>query len=321
MSATEPPPRLYVDGHNLLHRAAFGFPARITSRSGRDITLVFGFFALIRAAARNLDTPPPEVIVVFDGQDGAAERRALLPQYKPPVTGDEEAFADLPRIHEGLNLLGIHWIEDNKWEADDVIASLITAQPAREHLIMSTDKDFYQLLSPRVSVLNTQRRADRRRIHPVDVHDKHGVLPHQWCDYRALTGDKSDNIPGIRSIGDKTATRLLTGEAHLEDLDKLDRLTGRTGHLIRQQWDHLILWRTLNPTSHRHPCPCGQSTPAQRSTTGPRHHRRTRPMEIRDHQFSAAPRRERNKVVCDGLPADARATKPSAGTTISQTPT
>ncbi|MGH3900342.1 MAG: 5'-3' exonuclease [Pseudonocardiaceae bacterium] len=245
MCATEPPPRLYVDGHNLLHRAAFGFPARITSRSGRDITLVFGFFALIRAAARNLDTPRPEVIVVFDGQDGAADRRALLPRYKPPVTGDEEVFADLPRIHDGLNLLGIQWIEKNQWEADDVIASLVTAQPAREHLIMSTDKDFYQLLSPRVSVLNTQRRVDRRRVHPAEVRDKHGVLPHQWCDYRALTGDKSDNIPGIRGIGDKTAARLLTDGGHLEDLDKLDRLTGRISKLIRHQWDDLMLWRTL----------------------------------------------------------------------------
>jgi DNA polymerase-1 len=238
------PPRLYVDGHNLLHRAAFGFPARITSRSGRDITLVFGFFALIRAAARNLDTPP-EIIVVFDGHDGAADRRALLPHYKPPVTGDDEVFADLPRIHDGLDLLGIHWIKDNQCEADDVIASLIAAHPAREHLIMSTDKGFYQLLSHRVSVLNTQRRADRRRTHPAEVWEKHGVLPHQWCDYRALTGDKSDNIPGIHGIGDKTAARLLTDHAHLEDLHKLDRLTGRTGALIRHHWDDLILWRTL----------------------------------------------------------------------------
>ena len=207
-----------MNGHNLLHRAAFGFPARITSRSGRDITLVFGFFALIRACAPSLDTPP-EVIVVFDGHDGAGDRRALLPRYKPPVTGDDEVFADLPRIHDGLDLLGIHWIQNNQWEADDVIASLIAAHPAREHLIMSTDKDFYQLLSHRVSMLNTQRRADRRRIYPAEVYDKHGVLPHQWCDYRALTGDKSDNIPGIRGIGDTTAARLLADGAHLEDLD------------------------------------------------------------------------------------------------------
>ncbi|MGH3869221.1 MAG: 5'-3' exonuclease H3TH domain-containing protein [Pseudonocardiaceae bacterium] len=150
-----------------------------------------------------------------------------------------------PRIQDGLTLLGIGWIENTQCEADDVIASLIATHPAREHLIMSTDKDFYQLLSPHVSVLNTQRRADRRRIRPTEVYDTHGVLPHQWCDYRALTGDKSDNIPGIRGIGDKTAARLLADGAHLEDLDTLDRLTAATGHLIRHQWDQLILWRAL----------------------------------------------------------------------------
>jgi DNA polymerase-1 len=185
---------LYVDGHNLLHRAAFGFPARITSRSGRDITLVFGFFALLRAGARSLEQPP-EIIVVFDGQDGAADRRTLFPAYKPPVSGDEEVFADLPYIYRGLDLLNIRCVEDNRWEADDVIATLINAAPRREHVIMSTDKDFYQLLSDRVSMLNTQRRAARRRIHPAEVREKHDVAPHQWCDYRALTGDKSDNIP------------------------------------------------------------------------------------------------------------------------------
>ncbi|MGH3886710.1 MAG: 5'-3' exonuclease H3TH domain-containing protein, partial [Pseudonocardiaceae bacterium] len=60
-----------------------------------------------------------------------------------------------------------------------------------------------------------------------------------------MTGDKSDNIPGIRGIGNKTAARLLTDGAHLEDLAKLDRLTGRIGKLIRHQWDDLMLWRTL----------------------------------------------------------------------------
>ena len=84
MCVTDAPPRLSVDGHNLPHRAAFGFPACITSRGGRDITLVFGFFALIRAGARNLDTPP-EVIVIFDGQDGAIDRRALLPPSTSPL--------------------------------------------------------------------------------------------------------------------------------------------------------------------------------------------------------------------------------------------
>jgi DNA polymerase-1 len=241
---TSSTPCVYVDGHNLLHRAAFGFPARITTRRGHDITLVFGFFALIRAGVRSLDHAS-EVVVVFDGQYGANDRRKLLPGYKPPVTGDQEAFGLLPKIHEGLDHLGVRWIEDDRWEADDVIATLVAAQPQREHVIMSTDKDFYQLLSDRVSLLNTQRRADRRRIDPTEVHVRHCVAPDQWCDYRALAGDPSDNIPGIRGVGPKTASRLLADGVHLEDLDKLDRLAGRLGDLVRHHWDELLLWRTI----------------------------------------------------------------------------
>jgi DNA polymerase I len=258
VAATPTSPRLYVDGHNLLHRAAFGFPARITSRNGRDITLVFGFFALMRAGARSLPTPP-EIIVIFDGQDGAADRRALLPDYKPPVSGDDDIFADLPLIYQGLNRLSIPCIEYNRYEADDVIASLIAARPNQRHVIMSTDKDFYQLLSHNVCVLNSQRRADRRIVQPSEVLHKHGVTPGQWCDYRALTGDPSDNIPGIRGVGPTTAARLLADGAHIEDLDKLGRLTGHTGNLIRCEWDNLLLWRTLIELRTDIPVPATES--------------------------------------------------------------
>lgn len=238
------PSLLLVDGHNLLHRAAFGFPARITSRGGRNITCAFGFFALLRAAARSLDEPP-QIVVVFDGQNGAADRRAILPTYKPPVAGDDEVFADLPAIRDGLDLLGIPCIEDDRWEADDVIATLIDRSPRRARFVMSTDKDFYQLLDRQTFLLNSTRKADRRIIDAAEVHARHLVHPDQWCDYRALTGDPSDNIPGIRGIGPVTAARLLAQDARLEDLDKLGRLTGRTGALIRDHWDNLLAARSL----------------------------------------------------------------------------
>ncbi len=78
-------PLLLVDGHNLLHRAAFGFPARITSRHGRDITCAFGFFALLRAAARSV-RQPPHVIVVFDGENGADDRFPSISTRGPHCT-------------------------------------------------------------------------------------------------------------------------------------------------------------------------------------------------------------------------------------------
>ncbi len=234
-----------VDGHNLLHRAAFGFPARITSRSGRDITLVFGFFALIRAAVHTLPEPA-SLVVVFDGQDGSAQRRSLHPDYKPAVAGDDEVFADLPRVHDGLRLLDVPCIQHDAYEADDVIATLVAGQDTgRRCLIMSTDQDFYQLLDDDVWVLNSARRADRRIVTAQDVADRFGVRPSQWCDYRALTGDKSDNIPGVRGVGPLTAARLLRDRALLEDLADLGRLAGQLGQRIRDCWDQVLKWRCL----------------------------------------------------------------------------
>lgn len=243
-------PLMLVDGHNLLHRAAFGFPARIRSRSGRDITLVFGFFALMRAAARTL-TEPISLVVVFDGEDGAAQRRSLYPDYKPAVSGDEEVFADLPRIRDGLRLLGVPYLQHDGHEADDVITTLIANQDAgRRCLIMSTDQDFYQLLDDHVVVLNSARRVDKRIVTARDVIDRFGVHPSQWCDYRALTGDKSDNIPGVPGVGAVTAARLLGGSAVLEDLSGLGRLTGHLGQRIRDQWDQVLKWRWLIRLRH-----------------------------------------------------------------------
>jgi DNA polymerase-1 len=94
-------------------------------------------------------------------------------------------------------------------------------------------------------VLNTTRRADQRTITTTDVAANYHVQPTQWCDYRALIGDPSDNIPGIRGIGPKTASTLLASGRRLDDLHTDGRLTGRAGAAIQRQWDELTTWRAL----------------------------------------------------------------------------
>src|SRR5579859_2703916 len=104
-------PLVLVDGHNLLWRAAFGFPARITSRSGIDRTAIFGFFALARAATKYLDEQA-EWVVCFDGQYGTKSRQSEDASYKSNrQQGDISHLATLPSIKEGLALLGIQWVE------------------------------------------------------------------------------------------------------------------------------------------------------------------------------------------------------------------
>ena len=125
-----------------------------------------------------------------------------------------------------------------------MIAALAASCPERDVLIASAEQDYFQLLRDAVPgqgsvrVLNTARRAGSRLAGPAEVRDRHGVTPAQFPDYRALAGNTSDNIPGGRGIGAKTAAALLNGGLTLDDLPASGRLTGRKGAAItsaRQQ--------------------------------------------------------------------------------------
>jgi DNA polymerase-1 len=243
-------PLLLVNGHALLWRAVFGFPARITSRDkARDVTGVFGFFALLRAAVRDELPAAPEVVAVFDGEDGVAQRRQADGAYEAHRPVDAAALApvrSLPDVRRGLDVVGLPWAEIDDAEADDVIAALVRSAGAdRDVWIMSGDRDFYQLVTDRVRVVNTAMRPGQRVTGPKEIEARYGVLPHRWCDRVALVGDPADGLPGVRGIGTVTAARLLAGGLALEDLPGSGRLTGRAGRLISGSFDQVLLWRDL----------------------------------------------------------------------------
>ncbi|WP_240507030.1 5'-3' exonuclease [Thermoactinospora rubra] len=242
-------PLLLVDGHNLLWRAAFGFPAPIYSRDkSRELTGVFGFFALLRVAIREEIPHPPEVIVVFDGEYGSAARKQADAAYKANRPTDEAVLKPiraLPDVKRGLDAYGIAWMEVEDAEADDVIATLVRHSPGRHRLIMSGDRDFYQLLTDDVHVLNTAMHPGKRHIGPAQVIERYQVMPAQWPCFRALCGDPSDNIPGVSGIGPATAARLLADGLTLEDLPASGRLTGAKGQKILQAFDQVLAWRQL----------------------------------------------------------------------------
>jgi len=248
--ASTPAPLLLVDGHNLLWGATFGFPAEVRSRDKtRLLTGLFGFFALLRVAVRDEVPDPPEIIVVFDGQYGAADRQQVDSGYKAQRPTDEAALTPiqyLPDVKRGLDHCQIPWVELDHAEADDVIASLVAATPPpRPILVMSRDRDFYQLIDgTRVRVLNTRVRAGSRLRDATAVRERHHVPPQQWADSRALTGDPGDNIPGVRGIGATTAARLLADEMTLDALPNSGRLTGRA-QTVAEQWDDVLKWRGM----------------------------------------------------------------------------
>lgn len=236
---------MLVDGHNLLWRAAFGFPAKVTARDGTDRTAVFAFFALLRVALREL-AQPVECLVCFDGQFGAAWRQQTDQAYKRNRQMiDLSPLAGLADVQRGLSMLGLAWIELEYEEADDVIASLVRLDPQRPTYVLSTDRDYLQLVTEQMRVLNTAMRSGQRLLGPAEVLERYGVRPWQWCDFRALTGDLSDGIAGVPGVGAKTAARLLAGGATLEALRDSNRLWGRVGQRIIDCWDQIQAWRDL----------------------------------------------------------------------------
>ncbi|MDH6144136.1 DNA polymerase-1 [Kitasatospora sp. GP30] len=250
-AAITPAPLLLVDGFNVLWAGTFGFPAEIRSRDKtRELTGLFAFFALLRATIRDdLDVNPPEVVVVFDGEHGSAARVAADQDYKANREATPEALKPLQflaSVKAGLDLHGIRWVELPDQEADDVIATLATdAAPTRPVRIMSRDADYYQLLTDQIRIINRSRKATARLITATEVLERYGVTPEQWPAFRALTGDASDNIPGVRGVGPKVAAQLLSDQLPLEKLPNSDRLTGAKGRAITEAWRDVKRWRDM----------------------------------------------------------------------------
>lgn len=227
-----------VDGTGLGWRAACGFPRRVRSRGGADITAVFGFFALLRKTHREL-APGSEIVVCFDAEIAPNPRRSHFPNYKQRSAYPREftPFDWLPVIFEGLELLSVPWCEAQRWEADDDIATLVSELDGRRGAVMSADRDFLQLVSRGVRLI-TPTRVYR----VADVVERYSIHPGQWCDFRALMGDPSDNIPGIRGIGPKRASYLLRGRRTLETAHVPETWWGRR---LVAEYEGALRWRDL----------------------------------------------------------------------------
>jgi len=227
---------LLVDGHHLAYRTFYALKGLTTSR-GEPVQAVYGFAkSLLKALKEDEDT----VIVVFDAKAPSFRHEA----YKGYKAGRAPTPEDFPRqlalIKELVDLLGLARLEVPGYEADDVLASLAkkAEKEGYEVRILTADKDLYQLLSDRIHVLHPEGYL----ITPAWLWEKHGLRPDQWADYRALTGDESDNLPGVKGIGEKTARKLLEEWGSLERLLKnLDRLRPAIREKILAHMDDLKL--------------------------------------------------------------------------------
>lgn len=212
---------LIIDGHNLLFQMFFGMPSRIIGLKGQAIQGVIGF---VGGVNRLMDAyHPTHLLVMFDGERHNP-RNDVLEEYKAnridysEVPEEENPFSQLPLVYEALDYMGIKHTETTVCETDDVIASYaIKYGEENEVLISSFDSDYFQLINNNVKVIrykgNCTVLCDEEYIKK-----KYGLPPSLYLDYKCLVGDTSDNIPGIRGVGPKTAAKLLNA---FEGLDSI----------------------------------------------------------------------------------------------------
>lgn len=203
---------LIVDGSNLLFQMFYGMPSRITNAQGKAIHGTLGFVgALLKIIAMQ---KPTHVVVLFDGEHENA-RSALNAEYKANRVDysqraeDDVPFSQLPDIYAALDFLKIKHAETTVCETDDWVAGYaLNYGKQTETVISSWDSDFFQLITQKVSVLR-YRGKNTVVCTPEYVKEKFGILPAQYVDFKALTGDTSDNVKGADKIGPKTAAWLL----------------------------------------------------------------------------------------------------------------
>lgn len=212
-----PHPLLIVDGDNLSHRAYHSTPKTVTGTGGQTINAIVGFFGMLANLYQR--EKPRGVFVCWDTLGVDTYRNELWPPYQGGRVFDKEIVQQLNLLPEICRAFGFGVGKEAGFEADDLMASATAAELERGGtcLLYTTDKDSYQLVSDRVTVLAPKKGSQEPdRIGPHQVVERMGVLPEQVPAFKALSGDSSDVIPGAKGIGPKGASALLLKHGTLE---------------------------------------------------------------------------------------------------------
>jgi len=237
---------LLIDGMYLVFSS---FYAHINMRTfkGSHTGALYGFINKVEGLIKELN--PAQLAVAFDSREKTF-RHELYPAYKagrdePP----QELLQQLDPIFEYLKIRGIHMIRVPGFEADDIIAQIARReQDQQKAVIFSADKDLFQLVGGNIALYHPKYN---QILDMEGIRDKFGLPPEKVIDYLSLVGDNSDNIPGVKGIGPKSATRLLQEYGSLEGiLAQLTKLTPSLRKKIAENLDHLQLSRKLIDLNH-----------------------------------------------------------------------
>ncbi len=231
---------MLVDGHSLMNRAFYGLAGRqnLTAADGTPTGAVFAFLNMLLSYSENLE---PDLIVTAFDHSGPTFRHEMFTEYKAGRKAmPEDLSLQIPLAKEMLDYLGIPRWELAGYEADDLIGTLAKKAKGQgfEVTIVSGDKDLFQLIDEKIKVLLPVTRGGSTVQESMDLlalQEKYGLEPWQIIDLKALMGDASDGIPGIRGIGEKTALKLLHDYKDLKTvLNQADSIKGAVGKKIQE---------------------------------------------------------------------------------------
>ncbi len=223
----EKQPLYILDVYAFIYRSYFAFIHKpLRNSRGENVSAIFGFFRFLFSL---FEQRKPELFAAALDSIGPTFRHIQLESYKAtrPKT-PEELIAQIPRIEAILNALEVLTIRSEGYEADDVIATLAArcAKEGRPCYVVSGDKDLLQLVGGQTMALRPSENFGYRELGTEEVLGEWGVRPDQIRDYLSLTGDASDNVPGVKGIGDKTAQKLIARFGSLdsiyEDLSRVE---------------------------------------------------------------------------------------------------
>jgi len=218
---------IIIDGSSLVHRAFYALPMSMTA-AGRHTNAVYGFTTMLLKLLA--ERKPGAVAVAFD-KGKVTFRNNLYEAYKMhrPST-PSELTEQFPLVQEILDAFGIKTLAQDGYEGDDIIGTLAAKAVADGYdaVIVTGDRDVLQLIGPHTKVMLTKKGiTEMDEMDSQAVKTKYGIEPETVVDLKGLTGDKSDNIPGVPGVGEKTAVKLLTEFGNVENiLDQLDAVSG-----------------------------------------------------------------------------------------------
>tara|TARA_Y100001935_G_C17309254_1_gene514600 strand:+ start:130 stop:2844 length:2715 start_codon:yes stop_codon:yes gene_type:complete len=221
---------LLIDGFSLLYRAYYGYPPNLTTPAGTPINAVYGFLTMMFNA---LDQFKPTYFGICMDRKEPTYRHEVFPEYKANRSApDDEFLVQLPEFRRIISLFNVPLVEMAGYESDDLLGTLSTkfSQQKLRTYIMSGDLDMLQLVNDYTYIITNKKGVSDYVVYDAQkVIERYDLSVDQIIDFKALKGDASDNIPGVKGVGDKTATKLLLQFKTLDGIyDHLDDISSKS---------------------------------------------------------------------------------------------